>query len=100
VIGGDNTSSAFVYGVYSFMDKIANGFLISWLVAQYSKDAHALKYIISITPVLSSGLAFLCVLIAVKFYSDKLAKMSLGSKLKAQKVKNMDEHRDSLLKAN
>jgi len=85
VIGTDNTSSAFVYGVYSFMDKIANGFLISWLVAQYSDKAGPLKYIISIVPCLASFSALLSVWIATKFYSHKLAKMSLGSKLKPVK---------------
>jgi len=36
VIGQDTTSSAFVYGAYSLMDKFANGFLLFWLVAAYA----------------------------------------------------------------
>lgn len=37
VIGKDNTSSAFVYGIYSLFDKFANGLLGYWLIAEYSK---------------------------------------------------------------
>jgi hypothetical protein len=33
VIGQDNTSAAFVYGMYSLSDKFANGILLFWLVA-------------------------------------------------------------------
>lgn len=69
VIGQDNHSSAFVYGVYSFMDKVSNGFLISWLVAKYSEDVKALKWIISLVPILASGFALLCGLIATYYYS-------------------------------
>ena len=42
VIGGDNTSAAFVYGSYSLADKFANGILLYWLVAAYATDANAL----------------------------------------------------------
>ena len=33
VIGKDAESAAFVYGIYSFLDKMANGFLLNYLVA-------------------------------------------------------------------
>ena len=33
VIGSDSEASAFVYGIYSFVDKIVNGFMIYFLVA-------------------------------------------------------------------
>jgi len=32
VVGSDSESSAFVYGIYSFTDKFANGFLLYILV--------------------------------------------------------------------
>ena len=50
VIGKDNKSSAFVYGMYSFSDKVANGVLLYWLVAFYSTDGSSLRYIIAIIP--------------------------------------------------
>ena len=39
VIGKDAESSAFVYGFYSFMDKIANGFAIERALNLYKEDA-------------------------------------------------------------
>lgn len=42
VIGTQTKSAAFVYGVYSFVDKTANGLFLFWLIASYSMDAAAL----------------------------------------------------------
>ena len=42
VIGTNIQSAAFVYGLYSFVDKIANGLFLFWLIANYSTDAFAL----------------------------------------------------------
>lgn len=82
VIGDDNTASAFVYGVYSLMDKVANGILIAILVAEYSTKARELRWIISTLPTLSAISGLICTYIATKYYSSRLAKMSLGSKFK------------------
>ena len=38
VIGKDDKSSAFVYGVYSLLDKFANGAILWYLIRNYSKD--------------------------------------------------------------
>jgi len=38
VIGKDDQSSAFVYGTYSFFEKIANGILIFFVTAYYNKE--------------------------------------------------------------
>ena len=85
VIGTDNKSSAFVYGVYSLLDKFSNGFLLWWLVRNYSKDVTALKYILAIIPSISSlGCAFLT-WIGLRMYAEKLAKISVGSVLKDKK---------------
>ena len=38
VVGQDSSQAAFVYGAYSFLDKFANGFLLYFLVEDYSFD--------------------------------------------------------------
>lgn len=81
VIAADNTSAAFVYGVYSLADKFANGFLLFWLVAAYSEDGSALKWIIAIVPTGAAVGCTLSVWIGTKLYADKLAKISSGSLL-------------------
>ena len=81
VIGKDSQSSAFVYGIYSFLDKMANGVLLYYLVAYYSDDAYALRRIISIVPIgAAAGTAFFTWM-GLKLYPDKLAKISEGSML-------------------
>lgn len=104
VIGQDNTSAAFVYGSYSFADKFSNGFLLFWLVAQYSADANALQWIISIIPTLSAIFCTLCTWIGITLYAEKLAKISTGSvlnkhkaKLQAQKQAQAQADREKLL---
>ena len=85
VIGTDNKSSAFVYGVYSLLDKFANGFLLWWLVKNYSKDVTALKYILAIIPSVSSLGCALMTWIGLRLYAEKLSKISVGSMLKDKK---------------
>ena len=80
VIGNDVKSSAFVYGAYSLLDKFANGFLLYWLVAEYSLNGKALSYIISLVPIISAGGCALVTFFGVKRYSAKLQKISVGSK--------------------
>ena len=72
VIGTDIQSSAFVYGVYSLLDKFANGFLLWYLVTYYSTDIIALKYILAISPSLSAIGCALFTGIGVTLYYDKL----------------------------
>ena len=36
VVGQDSEQAAFVYGIYSFLDKIANGFMLYFLVKDFS----------------------------------------------------------------
>jgi len=48
VINQDAESAAFVYGIYSLLDKFANGFLLCWLVKKYSENDKALRLIISL----------------------------------------------------
>lgn len=76
VIGTDSENSAFVYGVYSLFDKFANGFLLYWIVAMYSHDPDALRYIMAISPVACSILAYGMTYIGQKYYSHKMAKIT------------------------
>lgn len=79
VLGNDNSSAAFVYGVYSFLDKFANGIMLYWLVSAYSMDGHALPYIMGLIPVIASIGTALCTWIGIKLFAEKLAKISTGS---------------------
>ena len=76
VIGKDTANSAFVYGCYSLADKFANGFLMYFMIAEFSEDETALRYINSITPIVSSLLAYVLTYLGHKWYSEKLAKLS------------------------
>lgn len=70
VIGKDSDGSAFVYGMYSLADKFANGFLLFWLVADYSDDEHGLKYIISLVPALAAVGTLFCTWLGLHLYQD------------------------------
>lgn len=80
VLGNDVKSAAFVYGIYSLMDKFANGFLLFWMVKDYSTSPVALEFIIAGIPIIAAGGCALFTLIGVKLYSAKLQKISVGSK--------------------
>ena len=81
VIGGDSESSAFVYGIYSFLDKMANGFLLFYLVKDFSYNPHALRIIVSTIPTGAALGTAVLTWVGVAFYSDKMAKISAGSYL-------------------
>jgi len=80
VIGKDDQSSAFVYGAYSFFDKVANGVLLFFITAYYNKNETALRYIIGLTPFLCSVMAFGLTYIGKVLYSERLAALSVNSK--------------------
>ena len=46
VIGKDVQSSAFVYGAYSFFDKVANGIVLFFITGYLSKNEIALRLIL------------------------------------------------------
>jgi len=81
VIGNDTKSAAFVYGMYSFFDKFANGILLFWLVAAYSESGEALRFIIGLVPTVSAFSCAFFTWLGLKLYGDKLAKISSGSVL-------------------
>lgn len=79
VINQDAESAAFVYGIYSFLDKFANGFLLFWLVAQYSDNDKALRAIISIIPVIAAIGTALLTWLGTALYADKISDVRKGS---------------------
>lgn len=85
VLGADVKSAAFVYGAYSLLDKFANGFLLYWLVAEYSESPKALPWIISMVPIISAFGCAIFTLIGLKLYSAKLQKISVGSHIAVKK---------------
>ena len=76
VIGNDSDSAAFVYGIYSFFDKISNGIVLEIVITLYSTDETGLRYVIAGTPIVTSVLAFVLTYIGAKFFSNKLAKIT------------------------
>lgn len=85
VLGNDVKSAAFVYGAYSLLDKFANGFLLYWLVANFSTNGTVLPYIVAGVPVISSIGCSIFTLIGLKLYSAKLQKISVGSHIAVKK---------------
>ena len=76
VIGSDTANSAFVYGCYSLFDKVANGIGLFFIVANFSKNASALKNIITFIPIACSLLAYLFTWIGQRYFSHKMAKIT------------------------
>ena len=77
VIGKDADSSAFVYGFYSFMDKIANGVAIERAIKLFEKSEWGLRIIMCFMPIACAVFAFLLTYLGKVLYSEKLAKLSL-----------------------
>ena len=82
VIGNDADSSAFVYGFYSFMDKIANGVAIERAIKLFEEDETGLRWIMAIGPISCAVLAFALTYLGKVLYSDKLAKLTIKSSVK------------------
>lgn len=70
VIGQDSEASAFVYGIYSFLDKIANGVMLYILVAYFSSNDKALRYIVTVIPVGAAVGTALFTWLGIALYSD------------------------------
>lgn len=76
VIGNDSQNAAFVYGVYSLFDKLANGSLLFFMVASFSTDEKALSWIMALVPITCSLGALTLSYFGHKFFSHKLAKIT------------------------
>lgn len=85
VIGKDADSSAFVYGFYSFMDKIANGVAIERAIKLLETSEPGLRYIMCYMPIACSILAFALTYLGKALYSEKLAKLSVRGTSKGVK---------------
>ena len=85
VIGKDADSSAFVYGFYSFMDKIANGVAIERAIKLLEKNGPGLRYLMCFMPIGCSVLAFGLTYLGKVLYSEKLAKLSIRGASKVVK---------------
>lgn len=88
VIGKDADSSAFVYGFYSFMDKIANGVAIERAIKLLEHDVYGLRMLMCFLPIACSVFAFALTYLGKLLYSDKLAKLSIrgGSQMKNRPI--------------
>ena len=71
VIGDDTEESAFVYGVYSFFDKFANGFILFYIVENYNRDETALKWVMALTPTLSVIAAYMLTVMGLRYVEFK-----------------------------
>lgn len=77
VIGKEADSSAFVYGIYSFVDKIANGIAIERAVQLLENDPRGLRYVICFIPILCCALAFALAYLGNHLYSDLITTPSM-----------------------
>ena len=60
VIGDDSKNSAFVFGIYSFFDKVVNGLLLYYIVGNFTEDRpDAVIWIIGALPVCTALTALL-----------------------------------------
>lgn len=64
---------------------MANGVMLFFLVAYYSMDAYALRWIVSVIPVLASFGTTVLTWIGFSLYSEQMAKISVGSYLRPKK---------------
>jgi len=78
---------------------MANGFLLYYLVANFSENAHALRWIISMVPIAAAVGTTFFTWLGIKFFSDKLAKMSVGSFIEKEPKANAVEDSVALLEA-
>ena len=74
VIGDDTEESAFVYGVYSLFDKLANGFLLFYIVNNYSNSSYHLKWVMAIVPVICSILSYMLTYMGFQYLADSKIK--------------------------
>ena len=77
VIGNESESAAFVYGSYSLFDKFANGILLYWIISSYSDgQPQVLRWIITVTSISCSILAYVFTYLGNYFYKNRLAKIT------------------------
>ena len=90
VIGKDAESSAFVYGAYSFFDKVANGVIIFIITSNFNEDPTALRWIIGTIPVFCAIAAFSLTYLGKILYSERLARLSIEERKTVPLLKTPD----------
>lgn len=80
VIGNDTQSSAFVYSIFSFTEKIVNGVLLFFVSALFLQGEHPdpvpIKWITAITPIVCGLLSYALTWIGARYFSHKLSKIT------------------------
>jgi hypothetical protein len=77
VIGKEAKNSAVVYGIYGFMDKVANGIIIFVITSYYNTNPTALRWIMGVVPCFCSISAFLLALYGSVAFKQRMAKLSV-----------------------
>ena len=72
MIGKHESSSAFVYGCYSFFDKLANGLILFFMTAYMLDEDHVtqIQLTMGLTPILCSIFAYVATVLGSKLYKD------------------------------
>ena len=89
VVGSKGKQGAFVYGSYSFSDKISCGIVLYFFTTSVKDDNFLLKLTTSILPPISMFLAFLMVLIRSKAQENEMKKESYQEEQKSDETKNL-----------
>jgi Na+/melibiose symporter-like transporter len=76
VIGKNDQTSAFVYGAYSFGEKVLNGILLFVVTANFTSNATALMYIYTFVPIFCAIVSFALTYLGKVLYSERLARIS------------------------
>jgi len=78
VIGGDEESSAFVYGSYSLLDKFCSGLVLTSITTiGLLKKTFWLRMVSGALPIISSIVAFLLTWLGQVLYKSKLRGLSV-----------------------
>mmetsp|Transcript_42415 Transcript_42415/g.31069 ORF Transcript_42415/g.31069 Transcript_42415/m.31069 type:complete len:115 (-) Transcript_42415:42-386(-) len=93
VIGKNEQSSAFVYGAYSFVDKVTNGILLYFITDFWLNEEHSteIKYVAGLTPIVCSALACFFTYLGRRLYASKLANLNSMVENPHFNEKNEDE---------
>lgn len=78
VIGSDDSSSAFVYGVYSLFDKFSSGFCLYFMTQYLLEEPIPLRLIAGALPMGAGFGAFILCYIGQKLYANRLRALSVG----------------------
>ena len=80
VIGNDTKSSAFVYSIFSFTEKIVGGVILYIVAAKFLQGDEPPKepimWITAMCPIICGLLSYLLTFIGAKYFSHKLSKIT------------------------